>query len=56
MDRQMTEQHVDSHPGPTLRTLELLQNERFRRDIMSPELVNNMMIQGQRNAVPDKKD
>lgn len=52
----MTEQHVDSHPGPTLRTLELLQNERFRRDIMSPELVNNMMIQGQRNAVPDKKD
>ncbi|PVH94654.1 SOH1-domain-containing protein [Periconia macrospinosa] len=44
------------HPGPTLRTLELLQNERFRRDVMSPELVNNLMVQGQRNAVPDKKD
>ncbi|CAI6333178.1 unnamed protein product [Periconia digitata] len=44
------------HPGPTLRTLELLQNERFRRDVISPELVNNLMTQSQRNAVPANKD
>ncbi|KAF1958328.1 SOH1-domain-containing protein [Byssothecium circinans] len=44
------------HPGPTLRTLELLQNEHFRRDVINPQLVSHLIIEGQRNAVPEKKD
>ncbi|KAF2264903.1 SOH1-domain-containing protein [Lojkania enalia] len=44
------------HPGPTLRTLELLQQERFRQEILTPNLMNVMTIEGMRNAVPDKKD
>lgn len=35
-----------SYPGPTLRSLELLQEERFRADILSPELVGRMMMEG----------
>ena len=35
-----------SYPGPTLRSLELLQEERFRADILSPELVSRMMLEG----------
>ena len=30
------------YPGPTLRALELLQHERFRQDILSPETVAKM--------------
>ncbi|KAF2249101.1 mediator of RNA polymerase II transcription subunit 31 [Trematosphaeria pertusa] len=44
------------HPGPTLRALELLQQERFRREILSPNLMNYMTIEGLKNAVPDKRD
>ncbi|KAF1935691.1 mediator of RNA polymerase II transcription subunit 31 [Clathrospora elynae] len=44
------------HPGPTLRALELLQQERFRQDILAPGLVDRLVIEGQRNAVPTKKD
>ncbi|KAF2114443.1 mediator of RNA polymerase II transcription subunit 31 [Lophiotrema nucula] len=43
------------HPGPTLQTLELLQQERFRREIISPNLLNYMELAGIRNAVPDSK-
>jgi mediator of RNA polymerase II transcription subunit 31 len=45
-----------SHPGPTLRALELLQQERFRQDILTPGLANKMQIEGQRNAVPGQRD
>lgn len=45
-----------SHPGPTLRALELLQQERFRQDIITPGLTNKLLIEGQRNAVPSQKD
>ncbi|EOA90106.1 Mediator of RNA polymerase II transcription subunit 31 [Exserohilum turcicum] len=44
------------HPGPTLRALQLLQQERFRQDILAPGLVDRLVIQGQRNAVPANKD
>ncbi|KAH7402335.1 mediator of RNA polymerase II transcription subunit 31 [Phaeosphaeria sp. MPI-PUGE-AT-0046c] len=43
------------HPGPTLRALELLQQERFRQDIVTPGLMNRMEIEGQRNAVPSQR-
>lgn len=32
-----------SYPGPTLRALELLQEERFRMEILSPEVVQRLM-------------
>ena len=32
-----------SYPGPTLRALELLQEERFRTEILSPEVVGMLM-------------
>ncbi len=35
-----------SYPGPTLRSLELLQEERFRAEILSPEVVGRMMNEG----------
>ncbi|KAF1919143.1 mediator of RNA polymerase II transcription subunit 31 [Ampelomyces quisqualis] len=44
------------HPGPTLRALELLQQERFRQDMMTPGLMHKMQIEGQRNAVPAQRD
>ncbi|KAF2020629.1 mediator of RNA polymerase II transcription subunit 31 [Aaosphaeria arxii CBS 175.79] len=44
------------HPGPTLRTLELLQHEKFRSDTIDPNLTNNMTMAVFRNAVPDKAD
>lgn len=30
------------YPGPTLKALELLQQERFRQDILSPEIVGRL--------------
>ncbi|KAF1971916.1 SOH1-domain-containing protein [Bimuria novae-zelandiae CBS 107.79] len=45
------------HPGPTLRALELLQQEPFRAEILNPSLFNYMTIEGLKNAIPaDKKD
>lgn len=35
-----------TYPGPTLKNLELLQNERFRRDILSPDVVGQLVIEG----------
>ncbi|KAL8952395.1 MAG: hypothetical protein Q9183_007389 [Haloplaca sp. 2 TL-2023] len=31
-----------SYPGPTLKALELLQQEKFRQDILSPEVVTRL--------------
>lgn len=36
----------NSYPGPTLRALELLQQERFRKDILIPETVAKMASDG----------
>ncbi|KAF2176457.1 SOH1-domain-containing protein [Zopfia rhizophila CBS 207.26] len=44
------------HPGPTLRTLELLQQERFRQATLDPHLVHMMTMEGLKNAVPGKKE
>ncbi|OCK76701.1 mediator of RNA polymerase II transcription subunit 31 [Lepidopterella palustris CBS 459.81] len=35
-----------TYPGPTLRALELLQQEQFRKDILMPGLVHAMMEEG----------
>ena len=39
-----------NYPGPTLKNLELLQNERFRRDILSPDVVARLGEEGVRKA------
>jgi mediator of RNA polymerase II transcription subunit 31 len=41
-----------SHPGPTLRALELLQQERFRTEIVNPSLFNYMTMEGLKHALP----
>lgn len=43
-------------PGPTLRHLELLQHERFRKEIISPEVVMRLEQDGMRAAVDWHKD
>ncbi|GAO19396.1 hypothetical protein UVI_02052690 [Ustilaginoidea virens] len=40
-----------TYPGPTLRHLELLQQERFRQDIMSPDLVQRLVDEEMKAAV-----
>lgn len=35
-----------TYPGPTLKNLELLQNERFRREILSPDVVAALVEEG----------
>ncbi|KAF1924567.1 mediator of RNA polymerase II transcription subunit 31 [Didymella exigua CBS 183.55] len=44
------------HPGPTLRALELLQQERFRREILHPGLRDRLTVDGQRSAMPGQLD
>ncbi|KAK1485671.1 RNA polymerase II transcription subunit 31 mediator [Colletotrichum cuscutae] len=39
------------YPGPTLKHLELLQQEQFRQDVISPDLVQRLMDDGMRAAV-----
>jgi len=34
------------YPGPTLQNLELLQQEKFRQDILSPDIVARMVEEG----------
>lgn len=36
-----------TYPGPTLKNLELLQNERFRREVLSPDVVARLFVEGQ---------
>jgi len=38
------------YPGPTLKNLELLQQERFRADVLSPDVVGALMEEGVRAA------
>ncbi|ETS00138.1 hypothetical protein MKX07_004183 [Trichoderma sp. CBMAI-0711] len=40
-----------TYPGPTLRHLELLQRERFRQDIMSPDLVQRLVEEEMKASV-----
>jgi len=40
-----------TYPGPTLKALQLLQHEQFRRDIISPDLVFALMQEGMKGAV-----
>ncbi|KAF2744854.1 SOH1-domain-containing protein [Sporormia fimetaria CBS 119925] len=43
------------HPGPTLRTLELLQQKRFRDEISTPHLMNYMTVAFLEHAVPPSR-
>ncbi|KAI0877945.1 SOH1-domain-containing protein [Hypoxylon argillaceum] len=45
-----------NYPGPTLKHLELLQEERFRQDIISPELVQILVAEGVKASVEWHKD
>ncbi|KAL5604788.1 hypothetical protein BROUX41_001871 [Berkeleyomyces rouxiae] len=45
-----------TYPGPTLRNLELLQQERFRTEILGPELVQAMINDGMKAAVDWHKE
>lgn len=40
-----------TYPAPTLKALQLLQTERFRQDIISPDLVNALAQEGMKAAV-----
>lgn len=40
-----------SYPGPTIRALELLQEERFRTEILSPEVVGILMQGGVKGSL-----
>ena len=40
-----------SYPGPTIRALELLQEERFRTEILSPEVVGILMQEGVKGSL-----
>jgi len=37
---------MDRYPGPTLRALELLQQEQFRKDAVTPALIEAMAREG----------
>ncbi|KAE8448774.1 suppressor of hpr1 [Mollisiaceae sp. DMI_Dod_QoI] len=39
------------YPGPTLRNLELLQQERFRTDILSPDVVGRLYEEGAKKGL-----
>ena len=45
-----------TYPGPTLKHLELLQQERFRQEIISPELVQILVDEGTKASVEWHKD
>ncbi|KAI0388762.1 SOH1-domain-containing protein [Xylariaceae sp. FL0594] len=40
-----------NYPGPTLKHLELLQGERFRQEIISPDLVQELAAEGVKASV-----
>ncbi|KAK4239746.1 SOH1-domain-containing protein [Achaetomium macrosporum] len=40
-----------THPTASLKMLQLLQKEKFRQDIMSPDLAQAMMVEGVKAAV-----
>ncbi|KAF2136145.1 uncharacterized protein K452DRAFT_302995 [Aplosporella prunicola CBS 121167] len=43
-----------THPGPTLRALQLLQQEHFRREIIMPDTVGRMIEEGVRASAGDR--
>lgn len=45
-----------TYPGPTLKHLELLQQERFRTEIISPDLVQMLAGEGLKGSVDWHKD
>ncbi|RYO89595.1 hypothetical protein DL766_009795 [Monosporascus sp. MC13-8B] len=45
-----------TYPGPTLKHLELLQQEKFRQDIISPELVQLLVTEGVKASVDWHKE
>lgn len=45
-----------AYPGPTLRNLELLQQETFRKNIISPDFANAMISVGTNAAVEWHKE
>ncbi|KAI0805408.1 SOH1-domain-containing protein [Xylaria sp. FL0064] len=45
-----------NYPGPTLKHLELLQEERFRQDIISPDLAQVLAAEGVKASVEWHKD
>ncbi|KAK3389133.1 SOH1-domain-containing protein [Sordaria brevicollis] len=45
-----------TYPGPTLKNLELLQQEKFRQDIISPDLVERMRIEGMKAGIDWHKE
>jgi len=40
-----------TYPGPTLKNLQLLQQERFRQDIISPDITHQLILAGMRAGV-----
>jgi hypothetical protein len=42
---------ISRYPGPTLKALQLLQQEKFRQDILSPDTVNRMTEEDMRAIV-----
>lgn len=40
-----------TYPGPALKNLQLLQQEKFRQEIISPDLVQALTVEGMRATV-----
>ncbi|KAK3363276.1 SOH1-domain-containing protein [Lasiosphaeria hispida] len=40
-----------TYPGPTLKNLQLLQQEKFRQDIISPDLVQALIVEGMKAGI-----
>jgi mediator of RNA polymerase II transcription subunit 31 len=45
---------VCRYPGPSLRALQLLQQESFRRDILRPDVMVRLLEEGIRASVEDR--
>ncbi|EOD52895.1 putative mediator of rna polymerase ii transcription subunit 31 protein [Neofusicoccum parvum UCRNP2] len=44
-----------THPGPTLRALQLLQQEQFRKEIIMPDTVGRLIEEGVRARAGDRQ-
>ncbi|KAK3355271.1 mediator of RNA polymerase II transcription subunit 31 [Neurospora tetraspora] len=40
-----------TYPGPTFKNLQLLQQEKFRQDIISPDLVERLRVEGMKAGI-----
>ncbi len=40
-----------TYPGPTIKNLQLLQQGKFRQEIISPDLANALIVEGMKAAV-----